>query len=337
MARPPLKPVVWTPPPPADWGELPADAPNLLLRLVAVPGEGPEDVVVDESGRILTGLADGRILAITLGYQPGTDKVEVVADTGGRPLGIELIGDGTLLVCDAYRGLLRVDPESGGVQVLASEAGGVPFNFCNNAALGTGGTVWFTDSSQRFGVDNWMGDILEHSGTGRLLRRDPGGVVEVVRDGLHFPNGVAVAVDGSHLIYAETGAYTLTKLWLTGEHGGTFEPFGGVLPGFPDNISTGSDGLIWVALAAPRKPLLDRISPLPGVVRKLNWALPAKLRPAPMKAAWVVALDGEGRVVHDLHDRGTNFDLVTGVREHQGRIFLGSLTGSAVAVATRPS
>lgn len=336
MARPRVKPVVWTPPARPDWGKLPPGAPDLPLRLISVPGKGPEDVVVDQRGRILTGVADGRILVITPGYQSGTDRIDLVANTGGRPLGIELTGDGTLVVCDARRGLLRVDPGSGEVQVLATEAAGLRFGLCNNAAVGVGGTVWFTDSSQRFGIDHWMGDILEHSGTGRLLRRDPAGLVEVVRDGLHFPNGVTLAVDGSYLVYAESGAYTLTRLWLTGPTAGAFEPFGDGLPGFPDNLSTGSDGLIWVALAAPRHALLDRVSSLPGVLRKINWALPEKLQAGPARTTWVIALDSRGHVVHDLHDPGRSYHLVTGVREHNGILYLGSLIQTAVAMLGAP-
>ncbi|GAA3386035.1 SMP-30/gluconolactonase/LRE family protein [Cryptosporangium minutisporangium] len=336
MARPPLKPVVWTPPPKPGWGDLPPGAPDLPLRVITVPGTGPEDVVVDEQGRVLTGLEDGRILAITPGAEQGAERIEVIAETGGRPLGVELFGDGTLVVCDAQRGLLRVDPATGLVETLATEAAGVPLRVCNNAAIGVGGTIWFTDSSQRFALDHWEADILEHSGTGRLLRRDPGGVVEVVRDGLFFANGVTVSADGSFLVYAETGAYALTRLWLTGDRAGTFESFGESLPGFPDNVSTGSDGLIWVALAAPRKALLDRVSPLPGIARRLTWALPDKLRPGPVPTTWVVALDDAGRIVHDLHDPGRRYPFVTGVREHRGTVYLGSLTAEAIAICSAP-
>ena len=66
MARPKVSPVVWTPPPApararADIGTRPLPP----LRRVEVPGVGPEDVVVDAEGRVLTGLVDGRILRIT--------------------------------------------------------------------------------------------------------------------------------------------------------------------------------------------------------------------------------------------------------------------------------
>ena len=108
MRHPPLRPVVWQPPAAptrakARSGPLPLPP----VRRLEVDGTGPEDVVVDEAGRVVTGVDDGRVLRV------GPDgRVEVVADTGGRPLGIELLGDDRLLVCDARRGLLAVDRSS---------------------------------------------------------------------------------------------------------------------------------------------------------------------------------------------------------------------------------
>lgn len=60
-------------------------------------GRGPEDVVVTADGRVVTGVADGRLLSLDL-----DGPVRVLADTGGRPLGIESLPDGRLLVRDAH-------------------------------------------------------------------------------------------------------------------------------------------------------------------------------------------------------------------------------------------
>ena len=80
-------------------------------------GRGPEDVAVTADGELLTGVEDGRILRLS----PDGRRIEVVADTGGRPLGIEVVPDGRLVVCDAYRGLLSVDPRSATVRTLADQ------------------------------------------------------------------------------------------------------------------------------------------------------------------------------------------------------------------------
>ena len=49
----------------------------------------------------------------------------------------------------------------------------------------------------------------------------------------------------------------------------------------------------------------------------------------------MVALDDAGRVVHDLEADAAAYHMVTGVREHDGRVWLGSLEEPAVAVLDR--
>ncbi len=303
------------------------------VRRIEVGGTGPEDAVVDAAGRVLTGLADGRILRI----EPDSGSLQTVADTGGRPLGIELLPDASLLVCDAVRGLLRVDPATGQVDVLATEVDGKALVFCNNAAVATDGTAYFTDSSQRFGIEHWKAEILEHSGTGRLLRRDPDGATTTLLERLEFANGVALAPDESFVVVAETGAYRLRRLALTGPRAGESEVFVDNLPGFPDNISTGTDGLIWVSQASPRDPVLDRAHRLHPVVRRAVWALPDRLQPQEKRTVWVLAVDLDGRVVHDLQMPGQDYFMVTGVRRHRDRLYLGSLADTAIGVVDLPT
>lgn len=329
MARPSVAPVVWQPPPAPPRAREPRSATPLPpLTLVAAPGVGPEDAAVDAQGRLLSGLADGRIVR----WAPGACTPEIVAETGGRPLGIEVLPDGALVVCDARRGLLRVDPQTAAVDVLCDEFEGKRLVFCNNAAVASDGTIYFTDSSTRFGIDHWKADLIEHSGTGRLLRRDPEGAVSAVMGGLQFANGVALAPDESFVAVAETGAYQVQRLWLSGERAGTSDLLIENLPGFPDNISTGSDGLIWVTIGSRRDAVLDRLHSLPPFLRRVAWAMPERLQPAPVPTVWVLAVDLDGRVVHDFQAPGDDsFSLVTGVREVGGRVYLGSLTSPAAA------
>lgn len=322
--KPALRPNRWTPPPPRTDG---TPARSLPLRLVPV-ARGPEDVLLDGGGGLLTGVADGRIIRVGLAGQP----TRTLADTGGRPLGLEWLPDGRLLVCDALRGLLAVRTDDGRSEVLAAKVDGTPMRFCNNAAVAPDGTVFFSDSSQRFGIEHYRGELLEHSGTGRLLRRDPDGTVEVVLTGLQFPNGVALDPSGDWLAVAETTTYRVLRLWLRGPRAGEHQVLVDGLPGFPDNISTGSDGLIWIAIPSPRNPVLDRLLPLPPVLRRLAWALPESLQPAEGRAVRVMAVDANGTVMHDVHGPGDEYHMVTGVREHRGTLYLGSLVEQSVGV-----
>ena len=306
----------------------------LPLRRLELPGIGPEDVVLDDRGRLLAGVADGRILRV----DPATGAVETVARTGGRPLGLEWCTNGRLLVCDSERGLLQIDLEAGGtVTVLVADVDGVPLNFASNVVEASDGTIYFSASTRNFDLDHYLGDLLEHEGTGRLFRRDIDGRVQTLLDGLYFANGVALAPDGSWVVVAETGGYRLTRYRLTGERAGTHETLVDNLPGFPDNISLGSDGLIWVTLAAPRDRLLDLLLPWPGILRALVWLLPDRLKPAPKRTVHVVAVSPDGRVVHDLQAPGGDYSMVTGVVERDGVLYLGSLHETALAVATSPT
>ncbi|GIF72277.1 SMP-30/gluconolactonase/LRE family protein [Asanoa siamensis] len=322
--RPRIDPVVWRPPAPPPRAKLDVSTPPMpALAVRPVGGIGPEDVAVHPDGHLYTGVADGRVLRLPLDGGPAVE----VASTGGRPLGVEVAGDGSLVVSDAYRGLLRVSPSSGTVTVLASG-----FRLCDNAAVARDGTIFFSDSSTRHGLDHWRADILEHSGTGRLLRRDPGGEVTVVLDGLQFANGVALAADESFVAVAETGAYRIRRLWLSGPTAGQQDVLIDNLPGFPDNLSTGADGRIWIALATPRNPALDALHARGLALRKLVWALPLALQPAPARTTWVMAVDPAGAVVADLQTSSDDYHMVTGVREHRGHLYLGSLVEGGVAV-----
>src|SRR5690348_5423680 len=200
------------------------------VTVVPVPGHGPEDVVVDGEGRLYTGVDDGRILRLS----PHGKHIDVIADTGGRPLGLELYGEDELLICDARAGLLVAPLSGGSPSVLATSAMGLDFVFCNNAAVASDGTVYFTDSSRRFGIDNWRDDLIEQTGGGRLLRRSPDGSIDLLLDGLQFANGVALAPDESFVAVAETGACRVSRVWL---RDGRPDVFVDGLWGFPDNIS----------------------------------------------------------------------------------------------------
>ncbi len=322
MRKPAIDPVVWYPPPIPPRARERRGTEPVALDLVDLPGRGPEDVALDAAGNVYAGLVDGRILRI----RPDGARVDTVADTGGRPLGVEVDPDGALIVCDARRGVLHVDPATGRVSTLVDKIGATAMLFCNNGALGADGSVYFTDSSQRFGIDHYRAELIAHSGTGRLFRRTPDGSVDLVLDGLQFANGVALAPDGSWLAVAETGGYCLDRVWLAGPRAGQREVFVANLPGFPDNISTGSDGLIWVALPSPRDAVTDRLASKPPVLRKIAWRLPDAVQPKEKNTVWVQAYDAEGRLVHDLQTEDPRLFMITGVRERDGVVWLGSLT-----------
>lgn len=300
----------------------------MTLTLHPLPAMGCEDVLVLPDGGVVTGTEDGSIWRL----DPDTGSVRRLAHTGGRPLGIEAFGDGDLLVCDPHRGLLRVDPATGRVTVLATQVDGTPILVCNNAAIARDGTIWFSDSSQVHPLSRWKHDFLHVTRTGRLLRRDPDGTVSVALDGLAFANGVALAADESWVAVAESCSHTVVRLWLTGPRTGERDHLVTDLPGWPDNMARGSDGLTWVAIGSPTDPLLERLQRAPSAVKRLALSLPEPLQPKPQQVARAVAYDDTGRLVHDIELREVGFHMVTGVREDRGRVWMGSLREPAIAV-----
>ncbi|WP_245668295.1 SMP-30/gluconolactonase/LRE family protein [Nocardia xishanensis] len=328
-----MQPHRWTPPSASERARGKRSTPPLPpVTRIELPAAAPEDVVRTPDGKVIAGLENGAIVSI----DPTDGSVREVANTGGRPLGLHADADGSLLICDFARGLLRMDPD-GALEVLVDEIDGERLAFASNVVRDADGAIYFSASSRRYPLDQWMGDLLEHSGTGRLFRRDPSGKVETLIEGLQFANGVVLAPDRSCVLVAETGAYRVTRYWLTGPRAGTHDRLIENLPGFPDNMALGSDGLVWITLPAPRDPLLDRLLPLPGVLRRVVWSLPAWAHPKPPRTVWVQAVDFDGTVVHDLQTEGADFSMVTGVAEHDGTLYLGSLTEAAIAVSHVPS
>ncbi|NJC71740.1 SMP-30/gluconolactonase/LRE family protein [Planosporangium thailandense] len=316
-------------PPPLEGEWAPADTRLDDLQRYPLPsGHGPEDVVVDAEGRLVTGTDDGRLWRWPVhdGQRP-VPAPELVADTGGRPLGIEVDPrDGSLVVCDAERGLLRVTGD-GAVTPLADRAAGKPIRLCDNAAVARDGTVYFSDSSDRYGFADWRLDLLEHRPNGRLLRYDPAsGDTDVVAGGLYFPNGVALTPDESALLFVETSMHRLMRLPLDGGSPTRLAD----LPAYPDNMAPVGDGTYWIALPSPRVAALERLLPYPRV-RQLVAKVPERLQPQPKRYGLAALVDGAGRVLRTLHGPAGRYLMITGVRQHGSTLWLGSLTENAVA------
>ncbi|MFH8809062.1 SMP-30/gluconolactonase/LRE family protein [Streptomyces hygroscopicus] len=305
-------------------------------RVLAPEAHGPEHIALDARGRILTGTADGAIRRLTLSPARGLVRSEVLAHTGGRPLGLVPCPDGGLLVCDARRGLLRVGPGDGSVRVVADEVAGRPLRFCSNVAMAADGTVYFTVSSRSHGLEHWLRDILENTATGQLLRLRPGGRPEVLLDGLRFANGVALAPDEAYLAVAESAAYRISRLWLTGGRAGERDVLVRDLPGFPDNLTRGPGGVFWVALAGPREPAVDLLHRAPAALRGAAAPVVAGLRPRPRPTVRALAIGPDGRVVRHLVRHRARYRMATSACVSGGLLVLGSLLERGVAVCALP-
>jgi sugar lactone lactonase YvrE len=300
---------------------MPAISDDGLLDTVEVfplpSGSGPEDVAVDADGRIVAGGEDGRIWR----WPAGGGRPEAIAETGGRPLGIEIDPrDGSLVICDAYRGLLRLR-EDGVVVELARTAAGSSIVFCNNAAVAADGVVYFSDSSSRYPLWAWKRDFLERQPNGRLLRYDPAdGETTVVADGLYFPNGVALTPDESAVLVVESATRALLRVGMGGGIRTLTE-----LPAFPDNMSAVGDGTYWIALPSSREPRADGPRSATG---------PAPEGPDPHRG--VALVNADGRVLRTVRGAANRYRMITGVRQHGRSLWLGSLSEPGIGRISLP-
>mgnify|MGYP000188577177 CR=1 FL=1 len=330
----PIDPVTWQPPPaPALEGQY---AVNDYLAAVEIIGKddgiGPEDVDVDDAGRIYGAYEDGRIIR----YSASGENLGVFADTKGRPLGLDFDSAGNLIIADAVKGLLSAD-KNGTIRVLATEIDGIPFGFTDDVDIGLDDMIYFSDASEKFGIHDYRADLFEHRPHGKILSYDPATEkLTLLLDGLYFANGVAVDPNGQFLLFNETYDYSVSKYWLQGPKTGSREKIFTNMPGFPDGISTGSKGIFWIAMYTPRNADADALAPKP-FLRKIVFRLPLFMQPAPVRHGFVLGIDGNGNVIHNLQDPDLeSYSPITSVEEENGVLYLGSLIYPGLARIKRP-
>ncbi|HUS64891.1 MAG TPA: SMP-30/gluconolactonase/LRE family protein [Kofleriaceae bacterium] len=324
----PLDPEAWNPPPAVALDGVWARNDRLARgELLGETLHGPEAVAFDARGRAITGTMGGDLVAID-----ASGAVSPIARTGdgGRPLGIKIAADGSILVADATLGLMRVVP-GGATKLLADAQGGRRFRFTDDLDLLPDGSVVFTDASSERGVHEFRMEVLDHRPNGRLLRHDPAtGATTLVAARLYFPNGVAAAPDGESVIVCETSSYRLLRVFVTGARAGQREVFLDRLPGFCDNVTwSGASHRYWVAIGSPRDATLDALSPRP-FLRKMVARLPAFAQPDPKPFGMAIAVSDTGQVLDVLMDPDGRFGPFASVIEHDGALYLGTYSGHGV-------
>ena len=326
-----VQPVAWAPAKaPAEEGFYAVNRKLAAVERLGKAGglNGPDSLVLDAEGRVLTGLADGRVARMSADGK----TVETLVNTGGRPLGLAFAPDGKLVVADGLKGLVSFDLASKKLDVLTTTAAGAKIGFADDVKVAADGRVYFSDASRRWGLGQDGEAIMEHGGDGRLLRYDPASrATEVLLDGLQFATGVALGPDDSYVLVVETGAYRIVRLWLKGEKAGKTEIFADNLPGFPDNMTFNGRDRFWVAVYAPRNPMIDAVAGHPFVRKMIVRAMQVLPKPVEHRAM-VLGLDLAGKPVVNLQDDGAgNYSPVTHVAEGRDGLWLGSLFGDSVA------
>lgn len=346
----PINPVAWHAP--AFGGYVGRYARNerlaAALPVSVAPEIGPEHIEFGPDGMLYTGVLSGAVLRMN----PDGTHIETVVNTGGRPLGLAFDAAGRMVVADAMNGLLVVGPD-GAVTVLADQSGVDPVFYADAVVVAGNGRIYFTDATRRFSArelgtfEAALLDVMEHSCTGRVLEYQPSTHTQrLVMGGLCFPNGLALSADASKLFIAETGEYRIWKVDAAARAldsrtlaGDRLNPQATVvlanLPGFPDNLTRGQDGRIWVGLSKPRSRVIDEMSDRPRL-RAMVMRLPRALLPVPRAYGHVIAFDEDGQVLVDMQDPAGRIPETSGATLHGGRVYVHSLHGNAFGVLAEP-
>ncbi|MBK9572389.1 MAG: SMP-30/gluconolactonase/LRE family protein [Rhodoferax sp.] len=331
----PISPVHWQAPT-APGYQGPHAVNNRLANLKMISlgdEEGPEHIVLAKDGKLYTTVLSGNILRMN----PDGSAREVFVNTGGRVLGFDFDAAGNLIAADSIKGLLSIAPDKQ-VTVLTDTVDTDPIRYADAVVVAPSGKIYLTDASTRFAPAAWGGtfeasvlDILEQSSTGRVLEYDPlTRATRLVAKGLSFANGVALSQDGQSLFVNETGKYRVWKISVKANRLDISQasPLASVLldnlPGYPDNLMRGLDGKIWMGLAKPRNPVIDKMGPQP-FLRKVTLRLPRALWPIPKAYGHVMAFTEDGKIVADLQDPSGSYPETTAVTETTDRLYIQSL------------
>ncbi|XP_072962639.1 protein STRICTOSIDINE SYNTHASE-LIKE 5-like [Typha angustifolia] len=184
-----------------------------------------------------------------VGDENDEHRVEDWVRVGGVPRGIALAPDRSLIVADAYEGLLKVMPDKT-IKLLTYEAEGVAFALTSAVDVASDGVIYFIDAATTNDAVSDVLKILLAKPQGRLLSFDPSTnrTVVLARD-LCYVNALTLSSDHNSLIFCEFILRRCRRYHIRGENRGTIDKFIEKLPGFPYSISYEQEGHYWIGLS----------------------------------------------------------------------------------------
>jgi gluconolactonase len=207
------------------------------LEMFAIGLDHPEGIAIAVDGTIYVGGEAGQI------YRIGPEGTPAeIANVGGFVLGLALDAEGRIYACnETGHAVMRVDPDTGATEVFSDGTAERPMRVPNWGAFDAAGNYYVSDS----------GDWNRRDGLIWVVR--PGGRTAVwTEQSVDFPNGLAVAPDGSRLYAAESTPGRIVEIPV--EDDGSAGPrrvlceLGMVVP---DGVAVADDGSLVVACYRP--------------------------------------------------------------------------------------
>jgi gluconolactonase len=185
-------PDIFRQPRPTEWGA--ANKPGVTIDSFL---EGP--CLAADGTLYVADIPYGRIFSID-----ASRRWSLVHEYDGWPNGMKVARDGSLLVADYRRGLLRIDPENATIHPVRTTVNSESFKGLNDLAVLSDGSVLFTDQGQTGMQDP----------SGRLYRLWPDGRLDRLIGNAASPNGVAVNAAETHAYLALTRAAEVWRVPL---------------------------------------------------------------------------------------------------------------------------
>lgn len=207
------------------------------LEMFALGLDHPEGIAIAPDGTIYVGGEAGQI------YRIGADDAPVeIAHIGAFALGLALDAEGRLYVCnEGAECVFRVDPANGSMEEFARGDGVRSMRVPNWGAFDAAGNYYVSDSGT-WGAEDGLVWVVRPGGRTEIWSDEPRG----------FPNGLAVAPDGSRVFLLESMPARLVEIPIADD--GSAGPLRvlcelGLM--VPDGVAACDDGSLVIACYRP--------------------------------------------------------------------------------------
>lgn len=168
--------------------------------------------------------------------------------------GLKPGGPDHILVADqGNRAIALLNLRSKAKRFLAGRFEGRRFNSPNDLAVGSDGSIWFTDPP--YGLEGMDASDLKEQPVNGVYRLKPDGAITLVESGLRFPNGIVFSPDGATLYVSNSDPERAVILAYDVAADGTlsrrrvFSDMTALaekgLPGLPDGMAVDEYGNLW--------------------------------------------------------------------------------------------